>query len=63
MSGLLSRKLEVVNLGLPSFAAAIAGAGGTVTQVAWAPPAGGDRAVGEALAKLIGNPAVEAANR
>ncbi len=63
MSGLLSRKLEVVNLGLPSFAAAIAGAGGSVTQVAWAPPAGGDRAVGEALAKLIGNPAVEAANQ
>jgi hypothetical protein len=63
MSGLLSRKLEIVNIGLPAFATAIAGAGGSVTQVAWAPPAGGDRAVGEALAKLIGNPAVEAANR
>jgi len=63
MSGLLSQKLEVVNLGLPSFATAIGGAGGAVTQVAWAPPANGDRAVGEALAKLIGNPAVEAANK
>jgi len=58
MSGLLSRKLEIVNIGLPAFATAIAGAGGSVTQVAWAPPAGGDRAVGEALAKLIGNPSV-----
>ncbi len=58
MSGLLANKLEVINIGLPSFAEAIAGAGGGVTHVDWTPPAAGDRPVGEALAKLVGNPAV-----
>ncbi len=63
MSGLLANKLEVINIGLPSFAEAIAGAGGGVTHVDWTPPAAGDRPAGEALAKLVGNPAVEAANK
>jgi hypothetical protein len=63
MSNLLSGKLEVINIGLASFAEAIAAEGGGATQVEWTPPASGDRAVGEALAKLVGNPTVEAANR
>jgi hypothetical protein len=53
----------VLNVGLASFAAAIAQSGGTVEQIEWAPPANGDRAAGAALARLVNHPAVEAANR
>jgi hypothetical protein len=53
----------VLNVGLASFAAAIAQSGGAVEQIEWAPPANGDRAAGTALARLVNNPAVEAANR
>ena len=54
---------HVLNVGLPSFAEAIAAAGGAVTQVAWVPPAGGDVVAGRALARLLNHPTVEAANR
>ena len=54
---------RVLNVGLASFAAAIAQSGGAVEQIEWAPPANGDRAAGTALARLVNNPAVEAANR
>ena len=54
---------RVLNVGLASFAAAIAQSGGAVEQIEWAPPANGDRAAGAALARLVNNPAVEAANR
>ena len=60
---LLGDRLCVINVGLSSFARAIAAAGGEVTEVAWAPPAGGDRAVGLALARLVNHPRIEAANR
>lgn len=60
---LFHRDLKVINVGLPSFADAIAGAGGAVQQVQWAPPAQGDRAVGAALARLVNNADVEAGNR
>lgn len=60
---LLGDRLCVINVGLSSFAQAIAAAGGEVTEVAWAPPAGGDRAVGLALARLVNHPRIEAANR
>jgi hypothetical protein len=53
----------VLNIGIASFRDAIAEAGGAVTQIEWAPPAGGDRAIGRALARLVNDPAVEAANR
>jgi Protein of unknown function (DUF1116) len=53
----------VLNVGLASFAAAIAQSGGAVEQIEWTPPANGDRAAGTALARLVNNPAVEAANR
>ena len=54
---------RVLNVGLASFAAGIAQAGGAVEQIEWAPPANGDRAAGLALARLVNHPAVEAANR
>jgi hypothetical protein len=53
----------VLNVGLASFAAAIAQNGGVVEQIEWVPPANGDRAAGAALARLVNHPAVEAANR
>ena len=59
----LGDRLRVINVGLSSFAQAIAAAGGEVTEVAWAPPAGGDRAVGLALARLVNHPRIEAGNR
>jgi Protein of unknown function (DUF1116) len=60
---LFRRDPQVLNVGLASFRDAIAQAGGVVTQVEWAPPANGDRVVGRALARLINDPTVEAANR
>ena len=53
----------IVNVGLGSFAEAIARAGGKATQVSWSPPAEGDRDVGLALARLIAHPLVDAATR
>jgi hypothetical protein len=43
---------RVVNVGLPGFADPIAAAGAPVVQVDWRPPAGGDEALGRALARL-----------
>ena len=60
---LFDSKLSVINVGLGSFAEAIAAAGGEVTALAWSPPAEGDRAVGLDLARLVNEPRVEAANR
>jgi len=62
VSTLLSAPLSVLNVGLSSFADAIRQCGGAATQVEWAPPAGGDRAAGAALARLVNHPAVEKAN-
>ena len=60
---LFTDELQVLNVGLPGFADAIAQAGGSVQQIDWSPPAGGDLAAGRALARLVNDPAVEAANR
>ena len=62
MKGLFAQDLRVVNVGLAGFADNIVAAGGSATQLAWAPPAGADAAVGWTVANLIGDPAVEAAN-
>jgi len=62
MTPLFSTELSVLNVGLASFADAIARAGGKATHVAWAPPASGDAATGAALACLVNHPAIEAAN-
>ncbi len=60
---LFDEDLEVLNVGLASFADAIVAAGGKASQIEWAPPAHGDVAVGRALARLVNHPDVEAANR
>jgi hypothetical protein len=60
---LFEQELQVLNVGLASFADEIVQAGGKATHIEWAPPAGGDRAVGWALARLVNDAEVEAANR
>jgi len=62
MSALFGKPLSVLNEGIASFADAIVQRGGIATRLEWAPPAGGDRAVGMALARLVNHPTVEAAN-
>jgi hypothetical protein len=62
MASLLGAPLSVVTVGLASFDDAIAGAGARVTRVQWSPP-GGEPATARALARLVGDPAVDAANR
>ena len=63
MSQLFSAGLQVVNVGVASFADAIRSAGTGATQVEWAPPAQGDAQIAAQLARLTLHPAVEAANR
>jgi len=63
MNKLFQQDLKVVNVGLPSFAADIGAAGGQVTQLKWAPPAGADAATGWTLAGLMADPRIESANR
>ena len=60
---IFGQDLQVLNVGLSSFADSIAKAGGTVIDIDWTPPARGDTAVGRALAHLVNDPGVEAANR
>ncbi|MCV7345960.1 DUF1116 domain-containing protein [Mycolicibacterium rhodesiae] len=62
MKELLQQDLSVVNVGLRGFATNITAAGGQVTDVTWAPPAGADPALGWVLANLVGDPRIEAAN-
>ncbi|MDQ5848107.1 MAG: DUF1116 domain-containing protein [Pseudomonadota bacterium] len=62
MSALFATPLSVLNVGLASFAEAIVQRGGAATRIEWAPPANGDARVGAALAKLVNDPRVEAAN-
>ena len=63
MKQLFQQDLKVVNLGLQGFANNIAAAGGDVTHLSWAPPAGADAALGWTLAGLIGDSRIESANR
>lgn len=63
MKSLFQQPLKVANVGLPAFADNIAAAGGAVTQLRWAPPAGADADLGWRLAMLIGDARVEQANR
>ena len=63
MTDLFRNELSVINVGLSSFADAIAGAGAKVVNVDWRPPAGGDVATANALAAIVNRPEVEAANR
>jgi Protein of unknown function (DUF1116) len=63
MKALFQQELKVVNVGLAGFAENITAAGGQVTQLSWAPPAGADAALGWTLACLVNDERIEAANR
>jgi len=60
---LFEQDLNVVNVGLESFAANIASAGGSVTHLSWSPPAGADAALGWTVANMVDDPRIEEANR
>ncbi|MCA1682519.1 MAG: DUF1116 domain-containing protein [Actinobacteria bacterium] len=62
MTGLFREDLNVVNVGLASFADDIRAAGGSAVQLAWRPPGGGDAGAGMRLARLLGDERIEAAN-
>jgi len=62
MSALFGKPLSVANVGLSSFADAIAGAGAPVARIDWA-PSGGTPQSALALAQLMTDHAVDAANR
>ncbi|KPC50243.1 DUF1116 domain-containing protein [Amantichitinum ursilacus] len=62
-TSLFEQPLDVINLGLASFADNLVLAGGAATQLDWQPPALGDVAAGLDLAWLINHPRVEAANQ
>jgi len=55
--------LQVVNIGLSSFADSINQTGGKSLQLDWRPPASGNRETGLSLAVLVNDPRVEDANR
>jgi hypothetical protein len=63
MKALFQQDLRVANVGLQGFADNIAAAGGQVSHLSWAPPAGADAALGWKLASLIGDQRIEEANR
>lgn len=63
MKRLFEQDLKVANVGLQGFADNIAAAGGQVTHLSWAPPAGADAALGWKLALLLGDRRIEEANR
>lgn len=60
---LFTGELKVVNVGLPVFGESVRQAGGTVMQTRWRPPAGGNKEIGEKLARLVNLPTVEQANQ
>lgn len=49
---LLSRRPQVINVGLERFAEELKTQGVPVTQVKWAPPAGGNAKLADLLSKL-----------
>ena len=63
VESLFQADLQVVNIGLESFAESISAAGGRALHLEWSPPAQGDAAIGRQLARLAGHPLVELANR
>ena len=63
MKRLFAQNLKVINVGLQGFATNIGAAGGDVTHLVWAPPAGADAALGWTLAGMIGDARIESANR
>ncbi|MEP0806854.1 MAG: DUF1116 domain-containing protein [Chloroflexota bacterium] len=60
---LFEQELQVINVGLSSFADSIQQTGGKALHLDWRPPAAGNRETGMKLALLVNDPKVEAANR
>ena len=60
---LFEQELQVINVGLSSFADSIQQTGGKAIHLDWRPPASGNRETGMKLAMLLNDPEVEAANR
>jgi hypothetical protein len=60
---LFEQELQVINVGLSSFADSIQQTGGKAIHLDWRPPAAGARETGIKLALLVNDPNVEAANR
>ena len=63
IQALFQEKLQVLNVGLASFADSITKAGGSVLQIEWAPPTQGQQEVGRVLARLVNLLSVEIANQ
>ncbi|WP_058910510.1 DUF1116 domain-containing protein [Entomohabitans teleogrylli] len=63
MTTLFHTPLQVISLGLSSFADNLRHAGGDVLHLNWQPPAQGDAAANWQLAQLINDPRIEAANQ
>lgn len=61
-SSIVTRPLNVINLGVDSFADPLAFAQVPVENCAWQPPAEGDAELGWNLAELLNNPEIDAAN-
>jgi len=57
-----SQSLNVINVGISSFADDINNAGGCALNVIWRPPAEGDALIANSLAKLVNDPKIEQAN-
>ena len=63
MNNLLSSKIQVINIGLASFSPPIRSHGGTSVDLEWRPPAEGNSASGMALAQLMNDGKINAANQ
>jgi hypothetical protein len=62
MKPFFGTRLSIINVGLASFAEAIADAGAAVVSPDWRPPGLGDAVAGRTLAELVGLPIMGAAN-
>ncbi|HEY5731887.1 MAG TPA: DUF1116 domain-containing protein [Anaerolineales bacterium] len=60
---LFEQDLQVINVGLSSFADSIQQTGGKSLQLDWRPPASGNREIGMNLAVTVNDPMIEEANR
>ena len=60
---LFEKDLQVINVGLSSFADSIQQTGGKSLQLDWRPPASGNREIGMSLATMVNDPTIEEANR
>lgn len=59
----MSNSLNVINVGLSSFVDTVQMGGGNAVNVEWCPPANGDVAIGKALARVVNNQTINAANQ